>query len=316
MISIVVPFLNEENGVKEILETVVRQTLRPVELIFVDGESTDASIDIIQEFIKKNKDPQLKVRLLFESDFGEMRSVPNARRIGLENAQGEHICFLDADFYLISDDLLSKTDEALKSHPWIGVKVKITPDTWLENQIALDNSADEPGISNHIYFAMTRKITLGKRYEVNLGIYEDKDFFEGFGVPVKIIDTYCSRHYPHTIKEFSIQRRWYGRSSWKYVMRHRSVSSFYDLVIRPVKELASLVLAALSLMLNGYVALAFLALYFIFLLRMAASANFMSVSRIAYLLFKTTIGELFYAYGIAEGIFKGGRLRRNASRDG
>ncbi|HPC27229.1 MAG TPA: glycosyltransferase family 2 protein [Candidatus Methanomethylicus sp.] len=316
MISIVVPFLNEERGVKELLDTVVRQTFRPIELILVDGGSTDTSISTIQEFIKKNNDPQLKVRLLFENDFGETRSVPNARRIGLENAQGEHICFLDADFYLISDDLLSKTDEALNSHPWIGVKVKITPDTWLERQIMLDNSLDEAGISNHIYFAMTREITLGKRYEVNLGIYEDKCFFEGLGVPVKIIDTYCARHYPHTIKEFGVQRRWYGRSSWKYIIKYRSASDLYDLVIRPVKELASLVLAALFLMFNGYVALAFLALYFILLFRIASKARFMNVSRIAYLLFKTTLGEAFYAYGIAEGVFKWGRLRRNASRGG
>jgi len=314
MISIVVPFLNEEKGVKELLDTVVRQTFRPVELIFVDGGSSDTSISIIQEFIKKNNDPRLKVRLLFESDFGEMRSVPNARRIGLENSQGEHICFLDADFYFVSDDLLSKTDEALKSHPWVGVKVKITPDTWLENQIALDNSADEPRISNHIYFAMTREITLGKRYEVNLGIYEDKDFFEGFGVQVKIVDTFCSRHYPHTIKEFGTQRRWYGRSSWKYFMRYRSATSFYDLMVRPVKELASLVLAALFLMLNKYIALVFLVLYFIFVFRIARRTRFMSASRIAYVLFKTTIGEAYYAYGIAEGVFKRARQRRNASR--
>ncbi len=147
-----------------------------------------------------------------------------------------------------------------------------------------------------------------------MGIYEDKDFFEGLGVQVKIVDTFCSRHYPHTIKEFGTQRRWYGRSSWKYFMRYRSATSFYDLMVRPVKELASLVLAALFLMLNKYIALVFLVLYFIFVFRIARRTRFMSASRIAYVLFKTTIGEAYYAYGIAEGVFKRARQRRNASR--
>lgn len=314
VMSIVVPSLNEEEAVKVLIETAFAQTYRPIEIVFVDGGSSDSTIDIIKNFKDNNKDEQLTVRLLFERDFGEMRSVANARKIGLENASGKFVSFFDADFYFISNDYISRVVDALKTCPWVGSKVKITPETWLENQIMLDNSTGEAGISDHIYLAIQKGVSKGKIINVDLGIYDDKALFEGFGVPLKMIDACCSRHYPHTFREYVVQRRWYGRSSWKYILKYRTMINFYDLAIRPIKEIAALTLAIIASFFNIYIAFIFLLMYAIFVIRIIRTARFLSSNRLAYVLFKTSIGEIFYIYGIVEGAIKYPKLKKNASR--
>jgi len=83
-ISVVVPVKNEECKVLCCLDAVFNQTLRPFEVIVVDGHSTDMTVRNAYNY---------PIRLFYES-YG---TVGGARQIGVENALGDYIAFTDAD---------------------------------------------------------------------------------------------------------------------------------------------------------------------------------------------------------------------------
>lgn len=89
-ISVVMACYNEEDVIGKCLNTLLNQTVRPHEIIIVDGGSKDNTISIIKEVQKKTK----LIKLLYETG---KRSPANARNIGWKSATGDYILFLDAD---------------------------------------------------------------------------------------------------------------------------------------------------------------------------------------------------------------------------
>lgn len=90
LISIIIPVYNAEKFLKDTIGTVEEQTYRNWELIFVNDCSMDKSVEIIENAIKENP----KIRLIqLENNSG----AAVARNIGIEDAKGKYIAFLDAD---------------------------------------------------------------------------------------------------------------------------------------------------------------------------------------------------------------------------
>ena len=87
--SIVIPVFNKENFVVKTIESVLVQTFTDFEIIIVNDGSTDKSETRILE-LKDN-------RIQFYSDKNE--GVAMARNFGIEKANANYICFLDADDY-------------------------------------------------------------------------------------------------------------------------------------------------------------------------------------------------------------------------
>ena len=96
-ISIVIPVYNAEKYLAQCLDSVINQSLKEIEIICVDDGSSDASLQILQSYEKK--DGRLKVVVLPHTNAGM------ARNKGLEIATGEYLYFLDADDYIKSDGL-------------------------------------------------------------------------------------------------------------------------------------------------------------------------------------------------------------------
>lgn len=53
-VAIIITFLNEEKTLEKLLRSLASQTIKPNEIILVDGGSTDNTLDVIQKFIKRN----------------------------------------------------------------------------------------------------------------------------------------------------------------------------------------------------------------------------------------------------------------------
>jgi glycosyltransferase involved in cell wall biosynthesis len=87
MISVVIPLYNKKETLARALESVLSQTLLPMEIIIVNDGSTDGSEKVAEQF-----DPTM-IKLLSQSNAG----VSAARNKGVEVARGEWIAFLDAD---------------------------------------------------------------------------------------------------------------------------------------------------------------------------------------------------------------------------
>jgi len=84
LVSIVVPVRNNEMTIREVLEALESQTYGNLEIIVVDGASEDRTVEIASQF---------NVRILRE----EARGPNHARNLGVKNARGGFIVFIDGD---------------------------------------------------------------------------------------------------------------------------------------------------------------------------------------------------------------------------
>ena len=87
-VSIIIPFHNVQDYIETCLRGIVNQTLKDIEIICVDDSSDDASSDIVKRF----NDTRIKL-----INLSERKGQGYARNIGLSEAKGEYIGFVDAD---------------------------------------------------------------------------------------------------------------------------------------------------------------------------------------------------------------------------
>ncbi len=112
--SIIIPIYNRETYILRTLESVIRQTVRPLEIILVDNASTDNSVAICKEFINRHSSlltphSSLKISLLSEPTPGAAR----ARNTGFSAATGDWVYFFDSDDEM-SADFLSDVKTRIK----------------------------------------------------------------------------------------------------------------------------------------------------------------------------------------------------------
>lgn len=92
-VSIIVPVYNEEEYVSTCLLSLINQTLDDIEIILIDDNSADNSLNILLDYARKY--PNIKV-YHNEKNIGQGAS----RNRGLSLATGEYIGFVDSDDYI------------------------------------------------------------------------------------------------------------------------------------------------------------------------------------------------------------------------
>lgn len=92
LVSIIMPVYNEERYLRSSISSVLNQTYENWELLIVDDCSTDTSPDIIKEFAEK--DQRIKG---FKNTSRTFKIPAKPRNVGIKNAQGRYITFLDSD---------------------------------------------------------------------------------------------------------------------------------------------------------------------------------------------------------------------------
>lgn len=92
LVSIIMPVYNEEKYLRSSILSVLNQTYDNWELLIVDDCSTDASPDIIKEYVEKDH------RIKGLKNASRTFKIPaKPRNVGIKNAQGRFITFLDSD---------------------------------------------------------------------------------------------------------------------------------------------------------------------------------------------------------------------------
>lgn len=112
-VSVIMPVYNGEKLVREAIDSVLRQTLRDLELVIIDDGSTDTSADIAASIAQK--DPRVRV-IRNGSNLGVAQSLNK----GLEAARGELIARADADDICLPGRL-EKQVSFMLAHPEVGV---------------------------------------------------------------------------------------------------------------------------------------------------------------------------------------------------
>ncbi len=108
LVSVVIPCYNQAEYIEETVDSVLKQSYVPIEIIIVNDGSTDNSGNVIEEIISKY--PTIKSIVIKNS------GVSRARNIGIENAEGKYILPLDADD-LIEPDYIKLAVEEFQKNP-------------------------------------------------------------------------------------------------------------------------------------------------------------------------------------------------------
>lgn len=104
LISVIVPVYNVEKYINRCLETIIHQTYKNLEIILIDDGTKDKSGSICEEYAKKDS----RIKVIHKDNEG----LGLTRNVGLENAKGKYISFLDSDDY-IELDMYEKMHNAL-----------------------------------------------------------------------------------------------------------------------------------------------------------------------------------------------------------
>lgn len=105
-VSVIIPAYNVEKYIDECLKSVVSQTFTDLEIVFVDNCSTDSTLEIAGKYANMDS----RIRIYSQSVHG----ISETRNVGIDNARGEWILFVDADDYIAEDSvevLLKKASE-------------------------------------------------------------------------------------------------------------------------------------------------------------------------------------------------------------
>ena len=92
-VSIIIPVYNRAAIVKETLESVVAQTHRPLQVVLVDNDSTDDTMQVLETFRKEHPGEGFNVVITSESH----HTAGAARNRGFEHTTGEWVLFFDSD---------------------------------------------------------------------------------------------------------------------------------------------------------------------------------------------------------------------------
>lgn len=102
-ISVIVPVYNSDKYIERCIRSITSQTFKDWELILIDDGSTDRSGIICEAYANLDK----RIKVIHKSNSG----VSSTRNIGIEEAKGEYITFIDSDDWIEHDFFEKVTNE-------------------------------------------------------------------------------------------------------------------------------------------------------------------------------------------------------------
>ena len=170
-ISVVVPVYNVEKYLKECIDSIINQTLEDIEIICVNDGSTDSSLEILNNYAKKDS----RIIVINKSNSGYGHTM----NMGLNAASGEYIGIIESDDFadknMFEDlyKLAKEYDADIVKGDWYNY--------WSKNKFARKN--------NRISSAKTLKLTNSKQdkslLRINPSVWSaiyKKDFLNKYNI--------------------------------------------------------------------------------------------------------------------------------------
>ena len=228
--SIIIPVYNVEKYIKKCLDSVFSQTYKDYEVIVVNDGTKDNSMNIVKEY---------DVKTINQKNQG----LSEARNVGLKNAKGEYILFLDSDDY-IEKDLLKELDKSISNKPDV-VRFQIQEvyedkvNKFEEESFSNKTGEDAFSIICNYHFVENAWAYLYKKsyLEKNNFIFKKGTIHEDFGliplviIKAKIVNSISYIGYNYVQRDGSIM------SQKNYEKTKKKVNDFYNHYLFLIKEI-------------------------------------------------------------------------------
>lgn len=210
--SVIIPVYNVKDYLEKCVASVLAQHTDDYEIILVDDGSTDGSGELCDEIAARTPE---RVRVIHKPNGG----LGDARNVGLENARGDYLVFLDSDDYIDETMLMELSEQADTFHADIitfGFRVdkngdtsQAVIDTLPEGKIFTLNDTPElllalPNAWNRIY---TRELFLktGIRYPGRVWYEDIRTTTKLFAKANSVVSVHRPYYY-YVVRENSITR--------------------------------------------------------------------------------------------------------------
>lgn len=123
LVSIIIPCYNVEKYIEDTLLSVINQSYKNIEIIVINDGSTDKTLEILKRF-SDNKN----IKIIDKKNEG----VSKARNIGIQEANGELITFLDGDDIYLKEKIeiqVNKLNDSKYNACYCGTMVTKTNST-------------------------------------------------------------------------------------------------------------------------------------------------------------------------------------------
>lgn len=124
LVSVIIPCYNGEHFISEAIESVLTQTYSNIEIIIIDDGSSDSTLEVARRYENTSSNDIKCLTHPANVNLG----VSKTRRLGVDNAKGDYIAFLDADDVFLPNkvqiqvEALESNDDFILCHTAIEVK--------------------------------------------------------------------------------------------------------------------------------------------------------------------------------------------------
>ena len=140
MISLIIPALNAEKTIRNLLNSIYQQTVIPDEILIADSQSGDSTLEILKSF------PDIRITNIRRSEFDHGKT----RDLMVKHSKGDIIIFMTQDAIPADDDSISNLIQPLKDQNIAVSYGRQLPRPEASTSECLIRSFNYPGTS-HVY---------------------------------------------------------------------------------------------------------------------------------------------------------------------
>lgn len=228
LVSVITCCYNSAKFLQDTIHSVCEQKFQDFEYIFVDGGSTDGTLEIINRYVEGDSE---KFKLFHQTTKGLMR----ARNIGIQQAKGKYICFIDGDD-IWSNEKLERQVSYYEQHPEYGLLFTncVNID---ENGIVIPGTGkkDTPdltigGLFKHCYIS-NPTVMVKKDIYNEIGYFDETlPYSEDWDMWLRIAIKYPLAYIPDVLAWYRVHRNNMSTGSLKH----------YDYQVHVMKKIAAL----------------------------------------------------------------------------
>lgn len=177
-ISIITPTYNSSKTIRDTLDSIKLQTYQDIEVVIIDGLSSDNTLEIVQEYRK-----YFHIKVISEKDMG----IYDAMNKGIDLAMGNIVHILNSDDLYFNENILSDISSIFNKNTNIDMvygdiryfykDVNKTTRFWkagVYNEHKLNNGWIIPHPGLFVRGSFYRKIN--KKFDIRLSIAADYEF--------------------------------------------------------------------------------------------------------------------------------------------